>query len=143
MIEEFLLPNRLSHIGDALDAFARPFLPETDENRKRLRIQFRCAKEMNVVWHDDVTANRPAVTFACGGPLADQYLCDFFAREDYLPPTGARRDEVDRIVNPNSPKAVADACAHATIAGASNPAILELPYITPAGVTAPGYNTRA
>ena len=59
---------------------------------------------MHMIGHDHVAANRPAVTFAYGGPLADQYLCYFFAREDRTAPISASCDEVDRVSDPNSLK---------------------------------------
>jgi len=40
MIEKFFLPNEIRYAQLTLNRFARPFLPESDENRERLRIWF-------------------------------------------------------------------------------------------------------
>ena len=104
MVKELLLPDGTGLPLFAPDGLTCPFFPKSDEDRERLCPQFRCAEKMHMIGHDHVAANRPAVTFACGEPLVDQYLCHFLTRENCFPLEGACCDEVDRVLDPNSLK---------------------------------------
>jgi hypothetical protein len=104
MIEELLLPDRSRYVDLALNRFARPFFPKPKEYWKCFGIQLRCAEKVNMIRHDHVPTNGPAVTLTRRGTLADQDHCDFSARENCFPLISARGDKVDWVVDPNSLK---------------------------------------
>jgi hypothetical protein len=48
---------------------------------------------MNVIWHDNVTANSPAMPAMGQAPFVDQNFSDFVSSEDLPAIIGARRDK--------------------------------------------------
>ena len=102
MIEEFVLPHRMRQAQQPFDSFACPLLPCADKYRKRLRVQFRRAKEMNVIGHDDIAADCPRVAISRQSPFCRQYRSDSFRCEDRFAMVGARRDKIDWLFDPNS-----------------------------------------
>ena len=63
---------------------------------------FSSAKEMNMIGHDDITPNSPAVTRASGAPLLHENPDCFILSEDSLSVTDAGGDVVDRKIDPNT-----------------------------------------
>jgi hypothetical protein len=62
VIEELLLPDGNVEAQFADEPFARPLLPELHEPGQWLGIPLGRAEKMDVIWHHDITANRPTVT---------------------------------------------------------------------------------
>jgi hypothetical protein len=54
---------------------------------------FRPAEEMHMVRHDDVTTNRPTMTFARAFPFVDQHAGGGFMCENISPVSCAGCDE--------------------------------------------------
>jgi hypothetical protein len=61
-------------------------------------ITFRPTEEMNVIWHDDVTANSPAMPAMGHAPFVDQSFGDIVSSKDLSPIIGARLNKwrIDR-----------------------------------------------
>lgn len=62
VIEKFFLLNRRANFQLCSDSLALPLFPRLYEPRQRFGVHFRRTKEMNMIWHDHVLANCPAVT---------------------------------------------------------------------------------
>ena len=56
---------------------------------------------MNVVRHDHVATHGPAVAISRRNPFFDQDVCYFASRENWTTILRARRDEVDRGIDPD------------------------------------------
>jgi hypothetical protein len=101
VIEKFLLPDEPRYAKLALYALAGPFFPKSKKDREPLGIKLWSAEEMDMIRHDHVTANCPAMTLVCRAPFVDQNSCDSLRRENCLPTISTRRDEIDRVLNPD------------------------------------------
>src|SRR6516164_6265896 len=53
---------------------------------------------MHMIWHDNITACRPTVTFARVAPFIYQNVCEFSARENWSPSENTSRDKVNRSI---------------------------------------------
>ena len=60
---------------------------------------------MDVIRHDNITPDRPAVVLVCSTPFSDQDAPDLVPRENLPAITCARRDEKNRGVQPNTVEA--------------------------------------
>ncbi len=101
VIEKLFLPNKTRSLQLAFDGLAGPFFPKPDEFRQCLCIQLRCAEEVDVIRHYNVTADRSAVAIPCALPFPLQNGSNFCAREDWTSAIGAGGDEVNWICDPN------------------------------------------
>ena len=101
MIEESFLPDWGVTLCFRLDAFARPFFPAHYEMRKFFGGPFGMTKEMNVIGHNDVLADHPAVALACVAPFVDENVCDDFVIKNLASFLNARSDEINWRFNPN------------------------------------------
>ena len=63
---------------------------------------FRPAEEMHMVRHDDVTTNRPMMTFARVFPFVNQHTGGGFICKNSTPIFCANCDEIDWGLNPNT-----------------------------------------
>jgi hypothetical protein len=71
VIEKLFLPDKTRYAKLTLDPFADPFVPKPHEDCERLPVKFWPAEKMHVIRHNDITANRPAVTRTRRAPFAD------------------------------------------------------------------------
>jgi len=111
---------------------------------------------MDVIRHDHVAADRPTVAFSSGTPLLQENGCDGPRNENFSPPKGARRHEIDRIFNPN-PVEAPEVTMHGSVvagivdpghsenrlsvvAGIADPGLCQIVVYSGAGITDPGYN---
>jgi hypothetical protein len=101
VVEKFLLPDERRYTKPALYTLAGPFFPKSKKDREPLRIKLWSAEEMDMIRHDYITANYPAMTLARRAPFLGQGLCYFFAREDCTSSISARCDEVDWVLDPD------------------------------------------
>jgi len=63
---------------------------------------FRPAEKMHMVRHDDVTTNRPTMTFARAFPFVDQHAGGGFMYENISPVSCAGCDEINWGLDPNT-----------------------------------------
>jgi hypothetical protein len=68
---------------------------------KSFRLVFGPAEKMNVIWHDHIAADRPAVAIARGRPFIDQDFGYLTPSEDRATVVRARREKVHRRINPD------------------------------------------
>src|SRR5881296_2023656 len=102
MVEELLLPNSSSNLQLARHSFTAPLLPSLHEDWQRVGIQFRPAKEMHVIRHDDVASNRPAMVIMRAEPFIAHYGCNFICCEDRSSSQGAGSDEINGVIDPDA-----------------------------------------
>ncbi len=57
---------------------------------------------MNVIRHNDITANSPAMPAIGRAPFADQNFGDFAASKKRLSIASARRHKINRGIDPNT-----------------------------------------
>ena len=69
MIEKPFLPDLPAQTGFALQCLGRPFFPFSDKLRQRYALLAIGAEKVNVIRHDDIRANGPAVPFHGGFPF--------------------------------------------------------------------------
>lgn len=69
MIEESMLPERRFAAEDPECRFRRPFLPPADEFAQGFGFVHGCDEEVNVIRHDHLATNAPAVAAFGGEPL--------------------------------------------------------------------------
>jgi hypothetical protein len=95
---------------------------------------------MNVIGHDHVTTDRPAMAFTCGAPLLDKDLSDVGCGQNATPVKSTSREEVNGMIDPN-PVEAPEVTMHASFyPGSMVPAKLEFVVRPRAGITDPGYN---
>ena len=86
--------------------FGGPLLEPLDESRKRDRARrlIAGAEEMDMVRQDDISAYTPTVSVASGRPFPDEYRHDVGIGEKLYAIVSARRDEIDRRLDPDGVK---------------------------------------
>ena len=77
MIEELFLPDGSQQVQLAPDTFTGPLLPCPHEGWQRFVTQLRRTKEMHVIRHDDIAADRPAMAIMRVPPFVDQDTGNF------------------------------------------------------------------
>jgi len=87
-----------------MDSPARITFPEPYKVGQRFRIQLRSTEEMNVVGHDDVSANSPSMSFVSRAPFINKNFGDLVGSKKLPTIFGARCDEINWSINPNAPK---------------------------------------
>src|SRR5213080_3418797 len=102
MIKKLFLPNSPGKLELASHPLARPLLPCLHERRQAFRIQLCRTEEVNMIRHDDITPDRPAVAFARLLPFVDQNLCHFFRDENRPSFESTCRNEVNRPIDPDA-----------------------------------------
>src|SRR5712692_11484226 len=94
---------------------------------------------MDVIRHDDIASDCPAVAIACTPPFVNQDFCDFLCGKNWSPFESACCDEIDRPINPNALQPT-QMFAHAhAVAGIADPGQPE----NATGITDAGYNAQA
>ena len=94
MIKKLFLPNSPGKLELASHPLARPLLPCLHERRQAFRIQLCRTEEVNMIRHDDITPDRPAVAFARLLPFVEAWVrvrgstseAKAEARAKFLPP---------------------------------------------------------
>ena len=158
MIEEFSLPDGQRKSLLANNTFARPLLPKLHELGQWFCLQFARTEEVHVIRHDDITADRPAMSAACVLPFLNQNCSRLCRRKNWPMFRCAGRDEVDGLIDPNSIES-AQVTMHALfVAGIADPGEGNVAtsgsrdqrsqpqhqrFILQTGITDPGHNKRA
>ena len=72
MIKELSLPDRSRLLQFAHHSLTGPFLPPLHEGRQCLGAQLRRTKEVDMIRHDDIAADRQAMAIMRVPPFVDQ-----------------------------------------------------------------------
>jgi len=67
-----------------------------------LRAYFSSAKEMNMIGHDDILPNSPAMTSVSRAPFFHENLSRFVLSKNRLSVADSRGDVIDRKIDPNA-----------------------------------------
>src|SRR6266550_106483 len=102
MVKELFLPRGSGQVQLPRHPLTGPFLPSLHKDWQRLSVQLRRTKEVHMLRHDDIAADRPAVAIMRGPPFFDQNTGDCVRRQNCSPTKGARRDEIDRPIDPDA-----------------------------------------
>jgi hypothetical protein len=102
VIEEFFLPDR-PPLPSARARFVYwSIFPFLHEHWQRFSRQFRPAKEMHMIRHDDIAPNRPAVAIMRVAPFIAHYGCNFICRQDRSSSERAGGDEINGLIDPDA-----------------------------------------